>query len=122
MSQVTDSVIEDLKRRSEVGLSKYGVTMDRKDLAHKQWLQHLYEELLDAAQYTKKLIIEDKPKIWNAYRKAAEIRDLAGTAFRTGTIENKTYADEEFNKDALDHIGILAAQIVEDLYGEVRRS
>ncbi|MBL4835770.1 MAG: hypothetical protein JKY26_17605 [Pseudomonas sp.] len=37
--------------RSLVGLQKYGVTTERGDLTHKQWLQHLLEELLDAANY-----------------------------------------------------------------------
>ena len=59
MSQITDSIINDLKQRSETGFAKYGTTMDRNDLTRKQWLQHLYEELLDAAQYTKKLIMEE---------------------------------------------------------------
>ena len=58
MSNITDAVCEDLKARSEAGLAKYRTTMDRQDLTRKQWLQHLYEELLDAAQYTKKLIME----------------------------------------------------------------
>ena len=29
--------------------------MDRTDLSHSEWMQHLYEELLDAAVYLKKL-------------------------------------------------------------------
>lgn len=37
--------------RSVVGLKKYGVTTERTDLNVSQWLQHLLEELLDAANY-----------------------------------------------------------------------
>lgn len=37
--------------RSVVGLKKYGVTTERNDLNLSQWLQHLLEELLDAANY-----------------------------------------------------------------------
>lgn len=37
--------------RSVVGLKKYGVTTERTDLNLPQWLQHLLEELLDAANY-----------------------------------------------------------------------
>lgn len=37
--------------RSVVGLKKYGVTTERTDLSLPQWLQHLLEELLDAANY-----------------------------------------------------------------------
>lgn len=121
MSKVTDSVIEDLKRRPEVGFNKYGTTMDRKDLTNQQWLQHLYEELLDAAQYTKKLMVEpNRANIKRAYFKAAEIRDIAGVAFRKGTSENKTYGDDVLNKNSLQYIGVLASQIVEDLCGEIK--
>lgn len=37
--------------RSLVGLKKYGVTTERNDLTFNDWLQHLLEELLDAANY-----------------------------------------------------------------------
>lgn len=37
--------------RAEVGKKKYGTTLERKDLENKAWLQHLQEELLDAANY-----------------------------------------------------------------------
>lgn len=40
-----------LLERSIVGLQKYGVTTERDDLNLDQWLQHLLEELLDAANY-----------------------------------------------------------------------
>ena len=37
--------------RAEAGKEKYGTTLERKDLEEKAWLQHLQEELLDAANY-----------------------------------------------------------------------
>lgn len=62
MTEARDPVVEavraDLLRRSQVGVAKYGVMLDRKDLNLRDWLQHLYEELLDAANYTKRCIIE----------------------------------------------------------------
>jgi len=51
-------VIADMRVREERGLSKYGTTMDRKDLTTKEWLQHAYEEALDLAVYLKKIINE----------------------------------------------------------------
>lgn len=61
----TDSIVEkvrsDLLIRSQRGISKYGTTLDRKDLTRKEWLQHAYEEALDLANYLKKLI-EDEEK------------------------------------------------------------
>ena len=52
---VVDSVVEQFKKRSNVGVEKYGVTMDREDLSPLQWLQHLQEELMDATLYVEKL-------------------------------------------------------------------
>lgn len=64
MSQapVIDSVVEavraDLLRRSQLGIAKYGVTLERKDLNLRDWLQHAYEETLDQANYLKRSILE----------------------------------------------------------------
>jgi hypothetical protein len=57
-STILQLVIAELKVREERGLSKYGTTVDRKDLTTKEWLQHAYEEALDLAVYLKKLINE----------------------------------------------------------------
>lgn len=46
-----ESVVELLRSRSNAGLLKYGVTLVRDDLTTLDWLQHLQEELLDAANY-----------------------------------------------------------------------
>ena len=40
-----------LKERAKVGVRKYGTTTMRTDLDKLAWLQHLQEELLDAAVY-----------------------------------------------------------------------
>ena len=37
---VVYSVISQFKQRSEIGLSKYGVNMDRTDLSLLEWIQH----------------------------------------------------------------------------------
>ncbi|CAB5224283.1 hypothetical protein UFOVP387_51 [uncultured Caudovirales phage] len=52
---IVESVIEQFKQRSEVGINKYGVTLDREDLKALEWLQHLQEELMDATLYVQKL-------------------------------------------------------------------
>lgn len=51
MSQITEYLIKLLRCRDEIGAKKYGATLDRKDLRGEEWLQHLTEELLDAAGY-----------------------------------------------------------------------
>lgn len=52
---IVESVIEQFKQRSEVGINKYGITLDREDLNVLEWLQHLQEELMDATLYVQKL-------------------------------------------------------------------
>ena len=54
---VVEAVRADLLKRSQVGLAKYGVTLDRKDLSLRDWLQHAYEETLDQANYLKRAIM-----------------------------------------------------------------
>jgi len=60
---ITNQVIEDLKSRAERGYKKYNTTLgeNNKD----DYMNHLYEELLDAAQYIKKeqSIIPDIQKL-----------------------------------------------------------
>jgi hypothetical protein len=62
MDSVVKKVIKAFKRRSERGLEKYGVTLDRKDLTNLEWLQHLQEELMDATLYIEKLKDEEKSR------------------------------------------------------------
>lgn len=57
---VVAEVKDDLTSRSEVGVRKYGVTLDRGDLTRREWLQHAYEEALDLACYLKRLIMMEK--------------------------------------------------------------
>jgi len=51
-------VCEDIARRQAFGLHKYGTTVAENPLELRQWLQHQYEELLDAAVYTRRAMAE----------------------------------------------------------------
>ncbi len=53
--KIVQAVIDKLSSRSETGIRKYGVTMDRGDLSFAEWMQHLQEELMDAIIYIEKL-------------------------------------------------------------------
>ena len=53
---VVEQVREKLKQRSEAGQRKYGTTLQRTDLSTGDWITHLQEELLDAANYCQVLI------------------------------------------------------------------
>jgi hypothetical protein len=52
---ITRAVISDLSDRAERGLNKYSTTLEQNNTD--DFLNHLYEELLDAAQYIKKEIV-----------------------------------------------------------------
>ena len=52
---IVESVIDQFKDRSNVGIKKYGVTLDREDLTMLEWLIHLQQELMDATLYIEKL-------------------------------------------------------------------
>lgn len=51
-------VCADIARRQELGLKKYGTTVAQNPLELRAWLQHQYEELLDAAIYTRRAVAE----------------------------------------------------------------
>jgi len=53
--KIVQTVIEAYKKRSKVGIEKYGNTMEREDLTTLDWLQHLQEELMDATLYIESL-------------------------------------------------------------------
>ena len=56
---LTDPIVEKVRaqllQRSQVGLKKYGVGLDRKDLNVHQWIDHAIEEALDLALYLTRL-------------------------------------------------------------------
>ena len=55
MDSVVCSVVEKFKQRSEVGIQKYGTTLDRTDLSFLDWVNHMQEELMDAILYLEKM-------------------------------------------------------------------
>jgi hypothetical protein len=61
-----DSIVEairtQLKDRSDVGIRKYGVTLDRTDFNILNWLEELKQELMDATLYLERLKREIKEK------------------------------------------------------------
>lgn len=63
MSQLTPTgtekrVCEDIARRQELGLSKYGLSVEDNPLELSEWLEHAYQETLDKAVYLKRAIEE----------------------------------------------------------------
>jgi hypothetical protein len=42
-------------QRSQVGIKKYGTTLERDDLSTEQWIDHAIEEAMDLVLYLTKL-------------------------------------------------------------------
>ena len=57
---IVKSVIDQFKERSEVGIKKYGVTLDRDDLSALEWINHAQQEAMDFCLYLEKLKSELK--------------------------------------------------------------
>lgn len=55
-NEIEERIIEEIRIRRDKGRAKYGTSMERTDLARKEWLQHAKEEALDLAIYLEKMI------------------------------------------------------------------
>lgn len=56
-----EAVRSKLLDRSKKGLQKYGTDTTRSDLDAAAWLRHLQEELMDAAVYLERVLVEPSP-------------------------------------------------------------
>jgi hypothetical protein len=52
---IVESVIKQFKERSDVGIQKYGTTLDRNDLTPLEWINHAQQEAMDFVLYLEKL-------------------------------------------------------------------
>ena len=71
--QIVLEVIEKYAKRSEVGIAKYGTTLETNNKDN--YLKHLQEELMDATLYLEKLMTLDKEitKLVNNHPNDAEL-------------------------------------------------
>ena len=57
---IVKKVVDKYQERSDVGIKKYGTTLDRNDLELEEWIIHLQEELMDATLYLEKILESNK--------------------------------------------------------------
>jgi len=65
MDKFVELVIEKYKQRSEVGIKKYGTTLERDDLSIEDWINEAQSEAMDFTLYLEKLkneLCKDKLK------------------------------------------------------------
>ena len=53
--KIVKKVIDQFKQRSEAGIKKYGVTLERNDLSFQDWIKHAQEEAMDFILYLEKI-------------------------------------------------------------------
>jgi len=71
--QIVLEVIEKYAKRSEVGIAKYGTTLETNNKDN--YLQHLQEELMDATLYLQKIMDQNK-EITNLVKKYSNDAEL----------------------------------------------
>ena len=64
---IIKNVIEKIKKRSDVGFKKYGVTLKDDDQPLDAWLNHIQEELMDAVNYIEKTRMSLREEIEECY-------------------------------------------------------
>ena len=60
IDSIVESIRKQLLERSNVGIEKYGTTLDRSDLSLLEWLEHVKQEQMDSVLYLEKIIQEIK--------------------------------------------------------------
>lgn len=80
MTDTEAQVCADILARQQLGIKKYGTTVAQNPLELREWLQHQYEELLDACVYAKRALqqldrIEARDAKLSEYLKAIGERD-----------------------------------------------
>ncbi len=90
---IVESVVNRFKERSEVGIAKYGTTMDRKDLSTLEWMIHFREELMDGLLYLERVIKDtQKENIIDIMKSDEELGLYANTfSGTTSSTTNNSY-------------------------------
>ena len=55
---IVQKVVKKMLERSQVGIEKYGTTLERDDLKLLDWIEHAQEELMDGILYLERIKFE----------------------------------------------------------------
>ena len=89
-----------LDARREMGLAKYGTTVDRTDLKPSQWCQHAIEELLDGAAY----LMRERDRTQELERELAEAKERIARLEKAGDAMVETYEEIETEVYGIERI------------------
>ena len=70
-SEATERIMYDLAASDEKGYKEYGVTIDRVDYNHADWLKEAYEECLDMSKYLRRALDTTEESV--SVRKVSDI-------------------------------------------------
>jgi hypothetical protein len=102
---IVESVVKQFKDRSNVGIAKYGVTLDRDDLSLIEWLEHTKQEQMDSVLYLEKAIKELKKQSIIDIMKSDEELGLYANTF-SGTT-HATTANILYNEELEKRMNII---------------
>jgi hypothetical protein len=94
VDSIVESVINKIKTRSEIGIAKYGITLDRTDYSTIDWIDAAIEEQMDNILYLTRL----KKDIIQLEEELSTLKQQkAGTkvVYTVVPKSNETYTDEE---------------------------
>jgi hypothetical protein len=58
--KIVQAVIDKFEKRSQIGIKKYGTTLERKDLSTEEWIDHAIEECMDLILYLYRIKTDTK--------------------------------------------------------------
>ncbi|MFA5375871.1 MAG: hypothetical protein WC455_09030 [Dehalococcoidia bacterium] len=107
--EIEEAVIEEIRRRRDLGRDKYKKTMEREDLGTLQWAQHALEESLDHSVYLKKFMMEHR-------RRLEGLKGLLEKAVDMILYYDAEYTDDDELPAIVPEIRATIQEINEELY------
>ncbi len=101
-SEATQRIMYDLASSDEKGYKEYGVTIDRVDYNHADWLKEAYEECLDMSKYLRRALDTHEESI--SVRKVSDLLLEINAAIQASMGKGTSVEEKARNKRLCDLI------------------
>ena len=101
-SEATQRIMYDLASSDEKGYKEYGVTIDRIDYKHADWLKEAYEECLDMSKYLRRALDTTEESV--SVRKVSDILLEINAAIQASMGKSTGVEEKARNKRLCDLI------------------
>ena len=101
-SEATQRIMYDLASSDEKGYKEYGVTIDRVDYNHADWLKEAYEECLDMSKYLRRALDTHEESI--SVRKVSDLLLEINAAIQASMGKGTSTEEKARNKRLCDLI------------------